>query len=783
MLLFVVALAAASPSPGAEGVKDQYRGWSSTALRNGLVKVQVVPQIGGRIIQFSLGDTEFCWVNPSLAGKTPPPSGLGPDKSWLNYGGDKLWPAPQGWDNNQQWPGPPDAVLDGQPYRSQMSKDGQSVAVRLESGKDLRSGIQFARTIRLFDGTTRVALEATMTNIDTKPRRWGIWSHTQLDGATGQGVPNTKMIAYCPINPASHFPKGYSVIFGAADNPSFQRDAQWKTIRVQYQYRVGKIGLDSHAGWVATVDGTKGAVFVQRFVFEPKQEYPDGSSVEFWHNGRGSFRAWGKENVMKDDLNENPCVFESELISPFARLKPGASYTWCYDWFAANIGGDFPIVDCRDSGVIAEPLQVNHVGSGWRLTGRFGVFASGTPQIEWRDTQGRAIKAVSLRREATPLKPLVLDDTLPSPAGAQTAALIAPSGVDRAPRELASMALGGNPRLADQAAWDWYKKQPWLVGTNFLPSTAANTTEFWQAESFDEPTIERELAIAQATGFNTCRVFTQYLVWKHDPEGFRKRFDRFLTIAQKHHISVVPTLFDDCSFGDPPVRQPYLGKQRDPIPGMIAPSWTPSPGLETVTDRKAWPDLQRYVKDTLSSFGKDPRVVFWDLYNEPGNSGMGNKSLPLVEATFAWARQAGPTQPLTMGVWNDGLRELNAVLLAQSDIITYHAYTNYEGQRAAITRYKAYQRPVICTEWMARWLGSRWDTDLPLFKREAVGCYNWGLVNGRMQCQFGWGSKRGSPEPKIWFHDLYHKDGTPYDPKEIESIRKTTHDEAACRTP
>lgn len=243
------------------------------------------------------------------------------------------------------------------------------------------------------------------------------------------------------------------------------------------------------------------------------------------------------------------------------------------------------------------------------------------------------------------------------------------------------MALGGNPRLADQAAWDWYKKQPWLVGTNFLPSTAANTTEFWQAESFDEPTIERELAIAQATGFNTCRVFTQYLVWKHDPEGFKKRFDRFLAIAQKHHISVVPTLFDDCSFGDPPVRQPYLGKQRDPIPGMIAPSWTPSPGLETVTDRKAWPDLQRYVKDTLSSFGKDPRVVFWDLYNEPGNSGMGNKSLPLVEATFAWAHQAGPTQPLTMGVWNDGLRKLNAMMLAQSDIITYHAYTNYESQR------------------------------------------------------------------------------------------------------
>jgi hypothetical protein len=327
-----------------------------------------------------------------------------------------------------------------------------------------------------------------------------------------------------------------------------------------------------------------------------------------------------------------------------------------------------------------------------------------------------------------------------------------------------------------EEAWEWYKRQPWIVGTNYLPSTACNTTEFWQAKSFDEPTVERELAIAEKTGFNTARVFVQWLVWKHDPEGFKKRFARFLEIAAKHHITVVPTLFDDCSFGDPPVREPYLGKQRDPLPGMIAPSWTPSPGLDRVTDRKAWPELEKYVKDLAGSFAKDQRVLFWDLYNEPGNSGMGNQSLPLVEAVFGWARQAGPSQPITMGVWNEGLGDLNRAMIARSDILTYHFYGDYQGQRAAIARYKTHKRPVVCTEWMARWLGSRWDTDLPLFKREAVGCYNWGLVNGRMQCQFGWSSKRGSPEPKVWFHDLYHRDGRPYDPQEIESIRKTAAD-------
>ncbi|MHB8863955.1 MAG: cellulase family glycosylhydrolase [Pirellulaceae bacterium] len=344
------------------------------------------------------------------------------------------------------------------------------------------------------------------------------------------------------------------------------------------------------------------------------------------------------------------------------------------------------------------------------------------------------------------------------------------------PRQATSELRLPSRRWSAEEAWDWYRNRPWLVGTNYLPSTACNTTEFWQAESFDEPTIRKELALAQATGFNTVRVFLQYLVWKHDPAGFKQRFSTFLQIAHQHGVSVMPTLFDDCSFGDPPIRQPFLGPQREPIPGMIAPSWTPSPGLDTVTDREAWPDLEKYVRDLVGSFADDPRVVAWDLYNEPGNSGMGNRSLPLVEAVFDWARAVDPRQPMTVAVWSDGLGDLNDAILARSDIITYHAYTNYQGQRAAIVRHKRHQRPVLCTEWMARWLGSCWETDLPLFRREAVGCYNWGLVNGRMQCQFGWGSKRGEPESKIWFHDLYHRDGRPYDPQEIAAIRKVTAD-------
>ena len=157
--------------------ESSYSGWTSLALRNGLIEAQVLPEIGGRIIQFKLGGQEFLWVNPQLAGQLPPASGLTADGGWFNVGGDKLWPAPQGWDNDQQWPGPPDAVLDGQPYKLEKlrAKPGET-AIRLTSGKDPRSGIQFSRVVRLFDGSTRVSFEATLKNVDTKPRRWGIWA-------------------------------------------------------------------------------------------------------------------------------------------------------------------------------------------------------------------------------------------------------------------------------------------------------------------------------------------------------------------------------------------------------------------------------------------------------------------------------------------------------------------------------------------------------------------------------------------------------------------------------
>lgn len=361
-LLFVLLVVpGTAPAGPAAGIRPAtYRGWSTTCLSNDWLELHVVPEIGGRVIQCRFDEKEFFWVNPQLAGRQPPSSGLAPDGSWLNYGGDKLWPAPQGWDHDAQWPGPPDAVLDGQPYALEQLPAGPdgTVAVRLTSRPDPRSGIQFSRVIRLHPAGTRVSVAATMTNVDTRPRRWGIWAHTQLDGGRADGAGhNPRMNAWCPLNPQSHFPRGYQVIFGEPDNPSFQPDPARRLMHANYQYRVGKIGLDSPAGWVATVDGACGAVFVQRFTFAAEQEYPDGASVEFWLNGVGRIHAYGRDIEMSANPLENPYVFESEVLSPFAGLAPGQSYCWRYEWLATHVGGDFPVVDCPAAGVVCAPLH------------------------------------------------------------------------------------------------------------------------------------------------------------------------------------------------------------------------------------------------------------------------------------------------------------------------------------------------------------------------------------------------------------------------------------------
>lgn len=328
----------------------------------------------------------------------------------------------------------------------------------------------------------------------------------------------------------------------------------------------------------------------------------------------------------------------------------------------------------------------------------------------------------------------------------------------------------------ERAVWtkseanNWYATKGWLRGSNFIPSTAINQLEMWQAATFDPKTIDRELGYAQSIGFNAMRVFLHHVAWQEDPSGFKNRMKEYLTIASKHHIGTIFVIFDDC-WND----NYHAGKQPAPKTGVHNSGWLRDPGTRYHTEPLLGDTLEKYVKDIMTTFKHDKRILLWDLYNEPGNSNYGNQSRELLQKVFTWGREINPDQPLSAGVWSQDLKDLTTYQLKNSDVITYHNYDKEPEHAKVIDSLKKYGRPLICTEYMARTRGSLFATIMPLLKENNVGAINWGLVAGKTNTMYAWDTPMPQGgEPKVWFHDIFRPDGTPYSQDEIDLIKSLT---------
>ena len=354
---------------------------------------------------------------------------------------------------------------------------------------------------------------------------------------------------------------------------------------------------------------------------------------------------------------------------------------------------------------------------------------------------------------------------------------------------LLSLTVLAQGRWSEQQARDWYAKQPWLVGSNYNPASAINQLEMWQADSFDPNRIDLELGWAESLGMNTMRVFLHDLLWQQDAEGFKKRLDQFLTIAAKHKIKPMFVLFD--SVWDPDAK---LGKQHAPKPGVHNSGWVQSPNRTTLQDPSAYPHLEAYVKGVVGAFARDQRVLAWDVWNEPDNTNGGSYGqlepknkvelvLALLPRVFAWAREAKAEQPLTSGVWKgdwsttEKLTPMDRIQIDHSDIITFHNYDSPTEFEKRINWLLRYNRPIICTEYMARGNGSFFFGSMPVGKIHNVGMINWGFVQGKTQTNLPWDSWEHpyiDREPAVWFHEVFRNDGTPYMVEEVEFIRRMT---------
>lgn len=330
---------------------------------------------------------------------------------------------------------------------------------------------------------------------------------------------------------------------------------------------------------------------------------------------------------------------------------------------------------------------------------------------------------------------------------------------------------GVGQRWSVQKAKAWYAAQSWPSGCNFQPSTAINQIEMWQNESFDAATIDKELGWAEELGFTTMRVFLSSVVWKAEPAVFKKNIDKFLAISASHKIRPMFVFFDDCW-----KLESAIGKQDAPKPGVHNSGWVQDPSVSLRADTaKLFPVLEKYVKDILTTFKNDKRILLWDLYNEPGNQGHGITSLPLLKNVFKWARQVNPIQPLSAGIWYFDCPELNVFQIQNSDVITYHNYSNPKEHEMEINLLKTHDRPMICTEYMARRNDSKFQNIMPLLRKNNVGAINWGFVSGKTNTIFAWDEpKPNEKEPVLWFHDIYRQDKTPFDANEIEIIKKST---------
>jgi hypothetical protein len=362
------------------------------------------------------------------------------------------------------------------------------------------------------------------------------------------------------------------------------------------------------------------------------------------------------------------------------------------------------------------------------------------------------------------------------------------------PGQTSSGSRTSHTRPSDQQRWsekradDWYARQSWLVGSNFIPATAINELEMWQADSFDPQEIDKELGWAESLGLNTMRVFLHDLVWQQDAKGFQHRIAIFLGIAQKHHIKPLFVLFDSC--WDP---NPQLGKQRAPQPGVHNSGWMQGPGAKALQDPRQYARLEEYVKGVVGAFGHDDRVLAWDMWNEPDNVNGGSygKSEPpnkaalvqeLLPKVYGWARESNPIQPLTSGVWQGDwsspakLSPMAKIQIELSDVISFHNYDKPEEFEKRVLWLQQYRRPILCTEFMARGNGSTFQGTLPIAKKYHVAVFNWGLVAGKTQTYLPWDSWEKpytDREPVVWFHEIFRTNGRPYRQDEADFIRET----------
>lgn len=377
-----------------------YKGWKALSLGNGLVESHIVPDLGGRLMQFSLQGYDYLFVNGALESLYPERI---EGKPWMNFGGEKIWPAPQGWDGEGYWPGPPDHILDEGVYECKIESD----LVTLISPVDIRTGLQIQRSFKVEPGEAAINISAKFTNKSDKDIRWSVWPVCQV-AVDELAVEQSQ--AVCPARKDDNGDARYKVLHGLANNPQYMCDEAGNLV-VTYKYIVGKVGTDSAEGWIAYVNRGDGKVLVMNFDVADGADYPDNTSVQVWTQGEGATYSRGKVNIHKSDKKVNPPYMEMEILSPLVRLAPEESYEFRYTISACTIDKGKSLKAASWYGVTVSHIHTEQMSDGLHIKGEFGFFKEGILRMVMDDeTEEKNIKKrVLVEMEVTPLSPAIID--------------------------------------------------------------------------------------------------------------------------------------------------------------------------------------------------------------------------------------------------------------------------------------------------------------------------------------------------------------------------------------
>jgi hypothetical protein len=415
LLITVCIFAVSSPLAAQRSVDNKchieansFHGWSAQQLSNGWVKLTFVPQLGGRLMQVEFDGHPYLFVNPKFEGQY-----ISPDQAagrWINYGGDKIWPMPEGNKDEQHWV-LESGALDDAPYAFKIVDQGGTCTIELDGPIDEKTGLQYSRQVSIDGTSSAIHFHASMRNATAHALQWSVQSVSQynLANAKDPNQLNRHFWAYTVPRDNSAYMNGYHVRSGLSDDPSFSLHNG--IFRLHWMYFSNEIWLDSTAGWLAVTDGETGYGMIERFHFDPDATYPGKATVIFYKNGPSvDFDESGKPKLSFGSQQETPYYMEAEINSPLVTLDPGETYSFQTTWFPLRTDAD--VQQVTDAGITTSKLQAISDSQHLHLKGVFGVVASGHLQARIFDKAGRDVKHIVLDA-VSPRQQVIVDREIP----------------------------------------------------------------------------------------------------------------------------------------------------------------------------------------------------------------------------------------------------------------------------------------------------------------------------------------------------------------------------------